>query len=798
MPEDRRDQRIAEAGKGLRRLVMAFALALVGVVGWMLTSAAPRPASLGEASIARVDSAASAGSSAIGVPTPAISGATSDRSKEIPVREEAVGRPPQYGMRCRVVYAGTGDPVPRAEVFVAAGRWREGLVADYAFWTRPEAHGWRFDADEEGWVRLPAIGGWRRVMARSGGWSGATRLYLLKGSEEEPGPQAPDGAAILLPIARGEALRVIVEVDGAGGVPGGIDVALSVDEQVLLLGPPDANGSVEIPQIHEIRTLSDRPSWSRLPTGGRMVHAHGSMATPVSRLQLRRGSRVVWQAPIESTDLRGGDYVLRVPRITDLHLQVVAPDGTELPKRTRFRVGGEGWSEVLESRDGACVLPSFVAGDRVWATAVPDDRSFAPTTEKEITIAAGADGVCRAILHYHQPGTRQEVSPDQEPMFRVRLLDGAGTPIGPTTLTWALDPRTEPLDVPADDESWVDPIRCNDDGIAWVPIRRDLLREVAWKERFYIPDAESPTATVTLRYYGMVLPGVTDLGDVMVESWQEVVAGNVVDPGGNPIAGAMVELLDPWGSSHEWWNSPADLDSTVGLTDASGGFSLRRLGALAQPGIRVRASLPDPERTESVRGNYGTVATRTGCTDVQIVLHAAITLRGSLVLPDGVRGEQFRVRARPNWPGELVEVAADGTFTLTTDSDPVTVIVGLKSETDNLLVLRGVAPEDADAQGWHPAITNIELGSALRTARVRLADAEDAPVARYPIVVRGRMKALIKTDDAGEVVIALGADPARIELGQIARGSRRVVSVDRDLQLTVEPLAPPDATEIDR
>jgi protocatechuate 3,4-dioxygenase beta subunit len=164
-----------------------------------------------------------------------------------------------------------------------------------------------------------------------------------------------------------------------------------------------------------------------------------------------------------------------------------------------------------------------------------------------------------------------------------------------------------------------------------------------------------------------------DLGDVVLEKGLAV-SGRVIAEGGEPLAGALVNAVQPGRGA---LSASGDLFAT-GETDEQGRFVL---AGLSLGGHRVHAVAPGYCRSE-------TVLTEPGASDIILILKLAGSIRGTVVDPEGHPVPWFRVMARstesrgfpavfPDAEGEFViDSVAEGEYAveiLTRDFVPETV-----------------------------------------------------------------------------------------------------------------------------
>ncbi|MCB9913620.1 MAG: carboxypeptidase regulatory-like domain-containing protein [Planctomycetes bacterium] len=298
--------------------------------------------------------------------------------------------------------------------------------------------------------------------------------------------------------------------------------------------------------------------------------------------------------------------------------------------------------------------------------------------------------------------------------------------------------------------------------------------------------AEHPTAGgtvfVEVPLDDALPPGETDLGDVLLDHGELVVAGRVVDATGAAILRAWprVQTRTLAGAQEFWPNLDA---AGTEFTGADGAFALYLPPGAPRPGgdlrLRVRAN-GWVERDEP--------AVRFGQTDVVVVLARAGALAGSLA-PDGslaaadlaivLSGETMRYA----WPradgdfeaGEL----PPGTYALEVKLRNATGSASL-ARVEDLVVRAGETCRDPRVQG-------LRVEAPGTTVRVRVLARGGAPIPHAAVTLAGDRYGRSALSDAnGVAVVRCPALPVDLEVGAMGYRRAQLLGVDGDREVVLD------------
>jgi RNA polymerase sigma-70 factor (ECF subfamily) len=278
-------------------------------------------------------------------------------------------------------------------------------------------------------------------------------------------------------------------------------------------------------------------------------------------------------------------------------------------------------------------------------------------------------------------------------------------------------------------------------------------------EHHYATSAPSVIVTVHAKGFAVErreqsLAGVLDVRLDFDLSLEAVVAGLVLDPNGQPLAGVPVNASDP--------EAPANFGApeqplSVAVTGADGSFSLA--GLTQGRHYEVEAKPAD----KSLLG--ATLETDAPATNANLTLGRAGSLVLSLVVSDDCSKEQAN-----GWPGvELEEQSADGTwrFTRTDKSVDATTITYARLEPGTYrvhvqpLLFPGVSSDPVTVTGGGPPATvRLELHRG-RNVTGRVVDTRGVPIAQARVGRgdKGFFIALV-SDESGRFTLSGFTDTA--------------------------------------
>lgn len=287
---------------------------------------------------------------------------------------------------------------------------------------------------------------------------------------------------------------------------------------------------------------------------------------------------------------------------------------------------------------------------------------------------------------------------------------------------------------------------------------------------------------------------VVPIGDVVLERGTRIASGRVVDTAGAPIANAEVSLLArevSYGIFADWLR-----DST----DESGRFEIH--GWLEAARLNLRAS----------RSGYGArvVAIELGTSGLDIALHAAGSIAGSVLFADGFPFHEIQVHcsreAVNSGSGAWYQVRADGQF-LVPELDPGTHRVQLRVrgepevlvDAGGIVVRAGEVSADPRLQGvdLRARLHRFELrvrahdGRALSEIETHWRPSESQEALRYGFSHNGR-ETFVSTKERIDVTVT--ADGFRTAHITGLTGSRDVVLQPAiEIELVLKGATPPPA-----
>ncbi len=273
-------------------------------------------------------------------------------------------------------------------------------------------------------------------------------------------------------------------------------------------------------------------------------------------------------------------------------------------------------------------------------------------------------------------------------------------------------------------------------------------------------DDTSETGSVAVDVSKEPSKGANDLGDLRVEPPPLLAAGIVVDPSGQPVAGAHV-VAKGKGTARADEDSTAEFDALPGYigstatTDAQGRFEMRgeAQGAYVLAAGKDSYSDSDPVTIEAGRTNV-TLALRAGGNVV-----AKVQLPGFLD-PRQVKGRLFTVRERAKnvrevGPKRIRTCGSDGSIEFQ-DVAPGAYSFELEAgPLDPALVVDGIVVI-AKETTKDPRLASISLAAKLKEIDVTVVDGAGRPIPQAEartLTPRGSMAGKIVKDGVCRVVI---------------------------------------------
>jgi hypothetical protein len=385
------------------------------------------------------------------------------------------------------------------------------------------------------------------------------------------------------------------------------------------------------------------------------------------------------------------------------------------------RAGGDGFGHCddacVPAAGGTALFPYVGLGLELEAVAWPGAGGITSSRRFEGPRTAGEETVVRITVG------------DRRPAIVGRLVDGKGAPIAGMRLFGAIVEPGQDVDVPGttDGESTTGPdgrfrfvlVRPPGDAApAKLQIGRSVKtgKDASAVRRFAIADvpAGPPAADA-------------DVGDVVFQGTELLVAGVVVDSAGRPLEGAVVRAI----SDDAGGDRGASDDVDASITRADGRFRL--VGAPAGPRLEIGVNLT---------GHCvdGPLEFATGATDVRVVMSEAGAIAGSVLFPEGVPrwracvtvdGPTSENGGFETWFGGPVtaRVGNDGRFELG-QLRPGKACVKIRfgwSEGDTVLAVDDVAVVAGEVTR-DPRLARVDLANALHGLRVTVADANGARI----------------------------------------------------------------------
>lgn len=617
--------------------------------------------------------------------------------------------PPHPLVQVQIVERSTGRPLPEAEL----SWWsREPALGGFIPWPAGAEvfsqdgfeEGWRVllsnredylggfgpivRADDQGMVEVPLASGHTLLRARSGNLLGRGASF----GDADHLVGVPGCTPLVLELDPTRQVRV--QVVGPDGSPrAGVPVAVLSDvDEVLWLGETvGADGSAEV-------TLA--------PEAWRRTEDVASVTIVPAILGETEGFELDLGHPPDQL------IVLTLPETGEIITRIEDRHGRPNRDRVTIHVGHDRGSGaepmlrylVVEATGDEFTLPYVALGQHfefeAWRT--PHAERFSGRAFSVIGPARPGETVAARIQ-----------LPEESPTLRGKIVDDEGRPAADRSFRIEEDYPNPWLHTESTGAfTW----RPGGNGSDLFEGPRQSLTVTRWETT----DVHgTPRGAVGVLDLPVPLPPTElDLGVITLQSPEQVIAGVVVDPEGNPIPNAIV-------------GAPGDLEFAnvaAVTTDAEGRFEMR-------------GTWPEPLRVEVDKDGWcsmGEASCWSGDRAVELVLHRGGSIKFRLQHDPQIGFLPCQASLhRQGREGSVWHSLPDGDFTLLT---PGTYKVSLTSgsllvaEVDNVIVRSGATTDD-------PRLNPLDLTGRLRTMAVRLRH-EDG---RIPHDLR-----IIGLDDQGE------------------------------------------------
>lgn len=495
--------------------------------------------------------------------------------------------------------------------------------------------------------------------------------------------------------------------------------------------------------------------------------------------------------PVTDADLSRGSLVVRLPPGAPLGIRISDPTG--LPFDGESLV----WLRDADAHDGL-VHESTTDDDwrtrwvplarRYSVTATPMSGDYVPAT----VIVDGPVRTGRGVEVDVRYGARRgdlatsRGKPSDESELVLRLVRESGRPVRETLIRWRVDT----------DEPGVSRLaRTDGEGELALPIERFvppgdtaslLLGEQDWelsdddlvsralqgflRRRNWSPACDFPVvAAARVDVTAKLLPGGSDLGDVILREPPVVVTGRVVDPAGEPVAGADVTLTR---------GTPKDLVLDQTRSDGDGAFALRS----------VERDVPFALSVEKHRYRTIRVSCAGPSTDLEITLEPTGGVAGRLLF-GGLPRDELEVRVVQGRYRSLdVESDRNGEFVVWGLRTGLCAFkVRFRGEFEELVRVVRIEVE-AGRLTRDPRLRSIDVAEGLERLTVTVVDEQGTGVAG------ARVNGRFTTDENGEAVLftrSLPVDVRAVHVEErVTRGTARINGVGEDVTLVLSPPRP--------
>ena len=578
-------------------------------------------------------------------------------------------------VRVRVVVAATQQPVAGAEVFHVADKFDEHGTRDVE--QRARAQSTPLVTDAAGDTELPLPAGVQELVfcSHDGMWAEATLWRVPE-----------DGAPVLLQLAPDLSLRVMVL--GPAGEP--------------VVGAPVTVAGTDRMNRGELLTGGNLEQATAAPDGIAVfthLQARISTRTALALLDMPLPQRVLQNVDLAA--LPKEPVILRLPATGSLVLQLTDGQGPYVPEsfllvevEDRTTGTGEVRKHTYPMRDGRLLLSHMGLGRVLFVKVDCEWCSGQQTIEGPTT--AGEQRVV-------------ELRVERQPILTGRLVDGARTPLakeGWNAIYAAGEWTSYKVWFETDAEGRfrmpLPPVFHDDSERLSVLVPADPRRAGTLMARIELPD-------------WLVSEGKDfDLGDVVVAPPPVLVDGFVVDPQGNPVAGARLRVQE-----HRDGIRETAIDSHATSAD-DGSFAIRAV--LPNTGLHLVAEAPlhrsqDLPITPVVRG-LRVVMPATG--RIRAPVHLDADVPGRLLLASCTE----RASAATETMGSHIAVK-NGVLTFD-DLTPGTVTVALRPVGESEPVWQAV---DVVVRGGETTtLPEIDLRGRLHTVALRTVDDDHQPV----------------------------------------------------------------------
>ncbi|HEX5052707.1 MAG TPA: carboxypeptidase-like regulatory domain-containing protein [Planctomycetota bacterium] len=501
------------------------------------------------------------------------------------------------------------------------------------------------------------------------------------------------------------------------------------------------------------------------------------------------------QLPVARTNLPAEPLVLVLPATGSLRIELVDEDerpvdgaqvelhvaAFEDPERGREVLPGAAWSFAHADAQGIASVPQLGLGFflRVVASAREPESGHRPAL-----VDVAGPRLAGEVVHCEVPWPSAAVAEASYPVARGRFVRSDGTP-------W---PAAE-VDVWAS----IFPVPAERAGRRRLQVAGDgrfelLLREPCPPDgvRIYRLTCRTPPDLAgvegRLDLSRRFPPGVSELGDVVLDHGALLASGTIVDAQGAPIAGASVQLCQ-FVEGHSFAGANDELWPTVDCagsqpTPADGSFALRAIWGQEPPHARLRVHA----RADGFAARD--VDVRLGERGVRVVLERTGALAGAVRLGPGQQASDITLLLKRGEVGVAVpSLQPDGSFEkrdlapgslrllawLNTGDDAERK--ASRVTIDDLVIVAGETNRD-------PRIQALSIAGTAAVLTVHVTDHAGAPIERA--VVEGGGSSVL-TDAAGLARLRPAQLPADVHVTAFGHRDVQRTGVREDLDVALDP-----------